>query len=110
MDNCETAGAGGVRYRLTTIVVETREVQSPTSSVFPIRAKFSPSAVSLPDLGATLQSKRLEMGLTWARMAEYIGVLQMTARSWETGEETPRWKTRKKLAKLLGNDLFGHWK
>ena len=95
---------------MTTIVVETREVQSPTSSVFPTRAKFSPSAVSLPDLGATLQSKRLEMGLTRAQMAEYIGVHQLTARSWETGEETPRWKNRKKLAKLLGNDLFGHWK
>ena len=91
-------------------MVVAREVQSTTSSVFPIRAKFSPSAVSLPDLGATLQSKRLEMGLTRARMAEYIGVHQLTARSWETGEETPRWKNRRKLAKLLGNDLFGHWK
>ena len=95
---------------MTTIVVEMREDQSPTSSVFPIRAKFSPSAASLPDLGATLQSKRLEMGLTRAQMAEYIGVHQLTARSWETGEETPRWKNRRKLAKLLGNDLFGHWK
>ena len=91
-------------------MVETREVQSPTSSVFPVRAKFSPSAVSLPDLGATLQSKRLEMGLTWARMAEYIGVHQLAARSRETGEETPLSKNRQKLAKLLGNDLFGHWK
>ena len=91
-------------------MVETREVQSPTSSVFPMRAKFSPSAVSPPDSGANLQSKRLEMGLTRARMAEYIGVHQPTARSWETGEETPRWKNRRKLAKLLGNDLFGHWK
>ena len=95
---------------MTTIVVETREVQSPTSSVFPVRAKFSPSAVSLPDLGATLQSERVEMGLTWARMAECIGVHQLTARSWETGEETLRWKNKRKLAKPLGNGLVGHRK
>ena len=50
------------------------------------------------------------MGLTRARMAEYIGVHHLTARSWEAGKETPRWKNRKKLAKLLGIDLFGHWK
>ena len=50
------------------------------------------------------------MGLTRAQMAEYIGVHQLTARSWEAGEETPLLKNRQKLAKLLGNDLFGHWK
>ena len=95
---------------MTVVVVETGEVQSPTSSVFPRREKFSPSAVSLPDLSATLQSKRLEMGLTRAQMAEYVGVHQLTARSWETVEETPRWKNRRKLAKPLGNGLVGRLK
>lgn len=50
----------------------------------------------------SVKKRRLQKGMTQAKLAEAVGVSQGSVALWEAGEITPRIPTLRKLADLFG--------
>jgi|CXWL01.1.fsa_nt_gi transcriptional regulator with XRE-family HTH domain len=74
------------------------------------------------DYGPALRKSRLNAGLSQAKVAEKVGVTQVTISNWELGNTAPGGRERKQLAAVLGAlngstseerpdgaGLFGEW-
>lgn len=55
--------------------------------------------------GEWLKTNRKERGLTQAQLAKQAGVSLMSIRRYESGERTPRFEERAKIAKAMGMSM-----